>query len=385
MSRGFNNKYLRFISQVTLAVASFPMKWVSLLIPVDKKIWVFGNAYGYKDNPKYVYEFLLKNEDHTVRPIWISKNNAVSDHGILGESYYYLSLKGLYYQYRASAALLATGMNDVASFTLGNKQIIQLWHGIPIKKLLLDSVETSPIPPRFKYLNKVFFQLLKKKLNRYGMVCAVNEHNQHCLARAFGLRLDKVKVTGMPRHDVILESAKNAVKKTEKSKRILYAPTWHASLEDARNWLSQVLNPELLHYCQLNGISVDVSIHPLNQALATDTSLFHDVTLLQCDDINEQLKNYDLLITDYSSIAFDFSILGRPVIFSCAEIEKYAKERGIYEDFISLLHEQNATGKSLIEKIDDSLMDGRKVASIYDYPQLGKARSKVIEEVKKLI
>ncbi|KHT61558.1 hypothetical protein RJ45_21815 [Photobacterium gaetbulicola] len=362
------------------------MRWVSYLVPTDKQIWVFGNTYGYKDNPKYVYEFLLRDKDPAVRPIWISKDKKHgNESGILGESYYYLSLKGLLYQYRASAALLATGMNDVAAFTLGNKKIIQLWHGVPIKKLLLDSIETSPIPPQFKLLNRLFFKLLKRKLNSYSMVCAVNGHNQRCLAKAFGIPIDIVNVTGMPRHDIILSSYVSNNTASSGKKRILYAPTWHASMKDARNWLLQVLSSDFMRYCDENDIAIDVSIHPLNKALAEENMLPHGTTLLECEDINEQLKHYDLLITDYSSIAFDFAILDRPVVFSCAEIDKYAAQRGIYEDFILLLKDQNVTGHALIEKVDGYLKGQRKAAPIYAYSELGNARSRVIEEVKKLV
>ena len=384
MPRGFNNKYLRFISQVALAVISLPAKWVSFLIPVDRKIWVFGNTYGYKDNPKYVYERLLEHQEPLVRPIWISKQKKDTNSNVKGECYYYLSLKGVYFQYRASAAILATGMNDVASFTLGNKQVIQLWHGVPIKKLLLDSVETSPIPSRFKFLNQVFYKLLKRKLNSYSMVCAVNEHNRQCLAKAFGLPLDKVKVTGMPRHDIILKLEPVTIS-GKSQKRILYAPTWHSSLEDARNWLSKVLSQELKTYCKENNIALDVSIHPLNQKLKSDRELFDGTKLLVCEDINEQLVNYDLLITDYSSIAFDFAILDRPVIFSCSEIDKYAAQRGIYEDFISLLKDNNVSGSLLIEQVDGYFNGGLSVTPIYEYPQLGTACNRVIEEVKRII
>ncbi|MGF1688924.1 CDP-glycerol glycerophosphotransferase family protein [Photobacterium japonica] len=379
MRFSFNNKYFRFLIQVSMAALTLPLKAICKVTPVSKNTWVFGNTYGYKDNPKYVYEYLIEQKDTSIRPIWISREKKCKT---LGESYYCFSLKGLYYQYRASVAILATGMNDVAAFSLANKKIVQLWHGIPIKKLLLDSPETSPIPTRFKMLNRIFFALLKRKLNKYAIVTAVNPHNQQCLAHAFGLPLEKVKVTGMPRHDMILSS----IKENERfiSNKILYAPTWHASLEDARVWVNQVLSTEFLLYCNEYNIEVDVSIHPLNKFLYQEVSEKAGVSILECDDVNLVLYHYDLLITDYSSIAFDYSILDRPVIFSCAEIARYAKERGIYDDFIMLLESQNVTGLALIEKVDSLLSNKRSTDSFYTYPYLGSARARVIEEVKKI-
>lgn len=381
MSLGFNNKYLRFFYQVILITITFPVRYLSFFIPLDKKIWIFGNTYGYKDNPKYVYEHILRGQDSSIRPIWISKVKLNSTTDILGENYYYLSLKGIYFQYRASVVLLATGKNDVASFALNNKIIVQLWHGIPIKKLLLDSVETSPFPSNLKIINRIFYRILRHNLNKYNIVCAVNNHNQQCLAKAFGLPLDRVKVTGMPRHDVILSSD---FKNKKNIKRILYAPTWHSSLEEAREFLSQVLSSDFKQYCRRNSIQLDVSIHPLNDTLIKNIPLFAGSTPISHNDINEQLSRYDLLITDYSSIAFDFAILGRPVIFSCANIVRYSTQRGIYADFINLLKDQNVTGRFLIRKVDGYLNGKIKASPIYDYPHIGNACNRVIKEVKKL-
>ncbi|WP_277868938.1 CDP-glycerol glycerophosphotransferase family protein [Vibrio lentus] len=355
------------------------MRFIAYFTPLNKKIWIFGNIYGYKDNPKYLYEYIQR-EEKTIRPIWISRNKNDLEASGIGEGYYYLSLKGLAYQYRASVVFLATGQNDVANFTLPRKIIIQLWHGIPIKKLLLDSEETSPIPKKFKLLNRIFFSILKNNLKKYSLICAVNEHNRICMANAFGLSLDKVKVTGIPRHDIIIESIESKPLKAG-DRRILYAPTWRSSLSEAKDAITAVLIPELLEYCQGNNVFIDISIHPLNQELIECEELFLGVNKLICQDVNERLIDYDLLITDYSSIAFDFSVLGRPVLFSCFDIEKYNVERGLYSDFHNLLVERNVVGKKIAKEIEINLNGSVKFGSIYHYPTLGDARKNIVREV----
>ncbi|MEZ8611609.1 MULTISPECIES: CDP-glycerol glycerophosphotransferase family protein [Vibrio] len=373
------NKYLRTALQAFLFLLFIPMRLIAYFTPLNKKIWIFGNVYGYKDNPKYLYEYIQR-EEKTIRPIWISrKKNDLGTSGI-GEAYYYLSFKGLVYQYRASVVFLTTGKNDVAKFTLPRKIIIQLWHGVPIKKLLLDSEETSPIPKRFKLLNRLFYKILRSSLNKYSLICAVNEHNRICMANAFGLPLDKVKVTGIPRHDIIIESVESKPLNVG-GKRILYAPTWRSSLSEAKAAITAVLTLELLEYCQDNNVAIDISIHPLNKKLVEDEKLFVDVNKLTCQDVNERLIDYDLLITDYSSIAFDFSVLGRPVLFSCLDIEKYNAERGLYNDFHNLLVDNNILSKNIPKEIDLYLKGSVKVDSIYHYPTLGDARKNIVKEV----
>ncbi|OBT13667.1 hypothetical protein A9264_15285 [Vibrio sp. UCD-FRSSP16_10] len=385
MRLNFKNKYLRFIWQLCLGAISFPCKSLCFFIPVNNRIWVFGNIYGYKDNPRYVYDYLHQIKDPSVRAIWISKNK--EDIGIQpqNEHYYYLSIKGLFYQYRAGVAMLATGMNDIAAFTLVNKKIVQLWHGVPIKKLLLDSKETSPFPSKFKTLNQLFKVLLKRKLSRYNMICAVNQQNQQCLAQAFCVPIENVVITGMPRHDVILDSVSEQSFYNQGNKRILYAPTWQASTNDARKWVFKVLNPDFMCYCRNNSIDVDISIHPLNQNVVSDDTLPSGVNILLCPDINAELKHYDLLITDFSSIAFDFAVLGRPVLFSCVEIDAYEKQRGIYSEFADLLRSKNLASNQLVQAVKDVFNNKESLEKFYSYPHLGEARHRVIQETKKLL
>ncbi|WP_206360711.1 hypothetical protein, partial [Vibrio sp. F13] len=82
------NKYLRTALQAFLFLLFIPMRLIAYFTPLNKKIWIFGNVYGYKDNPKYLYEYIQR-EEKTIRPIWISrKKNDLGTSGI-GEAYYY--------------------------------------------------------------------------------------------------------------------------------------------------------------------------------------------------------------------------------------------------------------------------------------------------------
>ncbi|WP_413111974.1 CDP-glycerol glycerophosphotransferase family protein [Thaumasiovibrio sp. DFM-14] len=348
-------------------------------VPKSQQVWIFGNVYGYKDNACYVYEYLVENKDTTIRPIWINKSKKAT---ALGENYYCYSLKGLYYQSRAAVAVLTTGMNDGASFALSGALKVQLWHGIPIKKLLLDSNEASPFPNRLTRLNKLFMFILKMRLSKYSLVIAADKKNQLCLSQAFGLPIDRVKVTGLPRHDVIWASSKSRCVGAQQ--RILYAPTWHGNINEARQWVYEVLTSGLLAYCHQNQVNIDVSIHPLNGSLRKEISDLKGVSLLDCEDINKVLGDYDLLITDYSSIAFDFSVLNRPVVFSCAKIQGYATERGIYEDYISMLDKQSVTGSQLILNID-ALLNGKPFEQLYSAVSVGSGRARTVEEIKRLL
>ena len=326
--------------QLCLFIITIPFKVIGYLIPNKNNIWVFGNTFGYKDNAKYLYEYICLSTDYKIRAIWITKDRNTKT---IGEHYYYLSFKGLYFQYLCSVVFLTTGMNDLASFTLTKKYIVQLWHGIPIKKILLDSSEISPIPNQFILLNRIFRFLLKKKLKKYNLVCATDKKNQECLTKAFGIDASKVPITGTPRQKIIKD---NAIK-IKPERKILYAPTWQDSDKKALKWIYYVLTKDFIDFLNKSNIKLDLLIHPLNHKITSEVNL-KDINIIKPIDINIVLGEYMLLITDFSSIALDFSLLERPVLFSCYDMDEYIKDRGIYYDYLQILNKSKLDNTQLI-------------------------------------
>lgn len=368
------------LSQLFLLIVTFPLFCLGALIPNSRKIWVFGHALGYKDNPRYLYEYQVK--DPSIRAVWISRERRPV--GIQGEWAYYLSIRGVWLQYRAGVACMGTGGGDLARFTAANTFIVQLWHGIPIKKLLLDSPETFPFPPKALWLNRLFSWWLRRHLRKYDLLIAVNEHNRECLSKAFGMDKGRIAVTGMPRHDIILEASGDLKRSSVK---ILYAPTWYPSIKEAEGCVRTVLSPVCIDFYMENKIEMDVSIHPLNRELHSIVAAVEGVALYLGDDINRALPNYDLLITDYSSIALDFSLLNRPVVFMCPSLAKYANERGVYDYFLKILrhdHAEDETG--LIERLSSVLSANRSCRRrLYDIVADGNARKRIVDIIKRKI
>ncbi len=371
-----SNKYIRIVMQILILLITIPFKMISYFTPKKKNIWIFGNTYGYKDNSKYLYEYVYSNDELKIRPIWISKKKHFK---VLGEGYYYLSFKGLYFQYICSVVCLTTGMNDVAKFTLGNKFIVQLWHGIPIKKLLLDSKESIPSIFSNEIFDKFLFYLLKIKLSRYDLLCASDKSNQQCLSKAFGLSYNKIPITGTPRQEIIKYNKNN---REHKNNKVLIALTWQDTDEKALKWISFILTKRLMEFSSQNDIIFDVIIHPLNNKVEKLIKN-NRVNILKPDDINLELHNYDLLITDFSSIAFDFSLLKRPVLFSAYDVSEYINDRGIYENYLDYIDNNNLSNNELINKLDlyfnhNQLLSILDVDTVENSPMLN-----IITEIRK--
>lgn len=363
-------KYLRVIFQAFVIIITSPLIVFCYLFKKDNDIWVFGNVFGYKDNAKYLYEY-VKSEHKDINAVWIRKNKSG------GEGYYYLSLKGLYYQYRASKAFLTTGMNDFARFALANKMKIQLWHGIPVKKILLDSNEMLPFKESNKFANCIFKAVLRRQLDRYNYIISANEHNKECLAKAFGVCQSKILDLGLPRHDIIIENVQS-----DDVFRIIYAPTWQSSSVNAEKIISNVLSDDFINFCKMNEIELWVSIHPLNTDIKKHYELLDGINVFSGGDINISLGEYSILITDYSSIALDFSILNRPVIFCCEDRVKYKAERGIYDYFETIIDKRNVEPSDIKIEVEKLISNPLVDNDFYNLNVDGCARHRIVKTMK---
>ena len=185
---------------------------------------------------------------------------------------------------------------------------------------------------------------------------AIHSHYDVCLvssasvaphyAEAFRLPIDRfVSRLGIPRTDVLFGEeriarlvagirARFAI--PDDRRVILYAPTFRGdSVADAT--ASDGLDLRRLREVLGEDHVVLVRLHPFIRARAAlDPALAgFAIDVSDHPDINELLLVADLLITDYSSVIYEFSLLGRPMVFFAPDREAYERERGFYFDYVS--------------------------------------------------
>ena len=175
-------------------------------------------------------------------------------------------------------------------------------------------------------------------------------------AEAFGIPLSKVYATGVPRTDDMA-----AVKRTEKGSNepftILFAPTFRGNGANSANYPYDKLDLEKLsQLCRRENMRVIFKMHPfIKQRVPIDDSM-RDVLTDESDkrEINDILPCCDLLITDYSSVIYEASLLNIPMLFYTFDLDEYISSRDFYEPF-----EQFVPGKivmnfdSLINAIEN--------------------------------
>lgn len=330
--------------RIALALLLTPLYVLSFLFPRNRKLWVFGNRHGFIDNSRYLFEYVCE-KCPDVTAVWVAHEDEVLQTvAHLGfRSVHARSLRGILTILHAGVGVVSNGLGDLNRFATGGMFLVQLWHATPIKRILLDS--PLDIAVGSGYLGQIasllYRRLFKSSLKAVKMAIASSPVAAERMRSAFGLRKEDVIVTGVPRADIILRLATETarplrLKKEPTEYLILFAPTWR---EDGSEPWETGFDPDVWEQLlsQQNARFM-IRLHPLAQskvlrASASGSSRISLMDLGEHPDINVILSEVDLLITDYSSVATDFALLGRPIVFFAPDYTAYAGSRGLYEPF----------------------------------------------------
>lgn len=315
------------------------------LIPKSSKIWVFGSWYGekYSDNSKYLFEYVNRNSN--LLPIWIAKDKRiVREIRSLGfRCYSASSIIGVIYQLRAGYSFVTQDIeSDLNVYCYSwNSKVVQLWHGIPLKKIGLDACKVNRKPWSLAYYSIV----------SSGRRCSES------FKTAFGS--DRVVELGLARNDSLYLEISH---KTEYTKKVLYMPTLRGNKGDMFSLLSlEDLNK--LHHSLPDNVEFYLRIHPANVLPGEISSYIHNSDKLfisEEDDVYKNINDYDILVTDLSSIYFDYLLTNRPILHYVPDFDDYIKnERELYYNFddVALLSIDNDISK-LIKSISTVKMEG---------------------------
>jgi CDP-glycerol glycerophosphotransferase (TagB/SpsB family) len=331
-------------------LASIPLyavgRLATLVIPRRRDAWVFGCGVGIADGALALWHVAVADG----RPaVWLvdSPREArdAAARGIPSASK--TSLRGFWLTARARVIVVTHGFGDVNRYAESGAFIVQLWHGIPLKRIGLDSPATvrTGILPGSAVLRRVIALMYRSAARRIRLLPAASHLVRGRLESAFGLSDEQVPVTGEPRVDVLSrgtpetrrcearQAISAATAPVDPSTRIvLYAPTWRdggpdPAVPSAEEW--RVLVDVLTRHRAV----LLVRSHPLGagdydppfgteRVLALGSDLVIDITPL--------LPGLDALVTDYSSLVFDASLVPLPVVFLAPDVEAYAHSRGFY-------------------------------------------------------
>jgi CDP-glycerol glycerophosphotransferase len=350
----------------------------TLIVPRGDR-WVFGCGAGIGDGA-LALQRLARAEGHDT--VWLtSTEREEREAAALGiRTVRKSGLRGWWATARAGVVVVTHGLGDVNRYADAGAFVVQLWHGIPLKRIGLDSPATTQVPavPGASLLRRLVGILYRGAAQRIRVLPAASDRSRGRLESAFGLGDDRVVVTGEPRVDVLSagtpeerRAAASAVliraagALPDGARVILYAPTWRDGAVDpavptAVQWVRiiRVLEDE-------NAVLL-VRSHPLGAGGYTPPLPSRRVRMLGSDvlaDVTPVLPAVDALITDYSSMAYDAGLLPMPVLYLAPDAEEYARTRGFYGRYDDVAGDDVALSwDGLVEQLARLLDDGEVFA-----------------------
>lgn len=352
-----------------------PVYWLSFLVPRDKKIWVVGSTFGrrWADNARYFYLYLDQYERDKIRPIWITRKKEIVD--LLAangkEVYYVHSLKGIFYCLKAKVYVFDNYSKDICFWLSGGAKKINLWHGAGNKKTNHDNQFDYLRHPRNwrERFSTALTRMSNEKPSHY--ILASSPVYKELFISAFQVPRSHIILEGYPRN-VVLQTDKitNILSDAEKHnlsfiqqkkqlgyRLLVYMPTFRSS---EMKFFSVVNLQKFNVFLEENKIILLTKMHPKSRAKEEfERVSFSNVVNVDADvDPYTFLREIDMLITDYSSIYSDFSLMGKPTVIFPFDYEEYASDtREDYVPFDEYIKCEKAYNqvdleRQIIEKLD---------------------------------
>ncbi len=324
-------------------VFSFIFRFIGLFIKTDPNLILFNSFGGkkYNDSPKVIFEQLLNHpKSKKLKLVWALENpdnfdipNAIKIE-INSFKYFIIALKAKYW---VSSVNIERGLK----FKKDNTIYLNTWHGAGTKKI------GNAVSKRKDYdFSNVNYLLVQSNFEK------------NIFINDFGAYEENFLLSGFPRSDELFKTEKKQIDiykrklKIPKDKKIiLYAPTWRESKNkgtsydlniplDIKKWQEKLTDEYVILFrthtfttnilnLKFNDLIIDVSDYP---------------------NVNHLLLISDILITDYSTIVFDYSILEKPFLCFGYDYKEYKNERGLYID----LEKEYPNG---VQKTEDEILE----------------------------
>lgn len=236
-----------------------------------------------------------------------------------------------WYEVLASARLLVNNNNWPWFFTKRPYQTyLQTWHGTPLKQIGNDMPGAN--------LSLTYRALMIREAEAWDYLIAQNNHSAQIFPHAFGYN-GSILQLGYPRNDSLVDETAQPTRErvrttlglADDTRVLLYAPTWRDNIKGQSGYgRVSFLDFDILHAGAGKDIVVLYRGHS-NTANASGGLPEGVLDVTRYPDVNELMLASDALITDYSSIFFDYAVMRKPIYFLVPDIEQYSgATRGFY-------------------------------------------------------
>lgn len=304
----------------------------------DSHIWLFSSTDNshYNYNSRYLFEYVKENLPE-ITPLFVINDpelrNSLSSK--YGKQYFIEteSIQGIRQALSAGVWFTSAGLPAYGTGLHKKRLIINLWHGVPLKKIAL-------LDPNLKKAARIYF----KKIFSENYTCILTTSHEliPLMARSFAVSEDKIKVWGQPRNDGMFQ--KNDCRKIlgqlfpdlpEYTETVLYAPTFRDYGQVQLFPFKDFDQKQLEAFLDEKNMLLFIRTHVAEQGSAAPY-LGKRIRFLgneQAEDVTGILNIFDCLITDYSSIYIDYLLTDKPMIFLPYDRQQYLDGRGMNFDY----------------------------------------------------
>lgn len=394
---------MKLIKRFLGKLIRFLYRLVYRFIPCQKETILFISFHGrgYSDNPMALHQYITTHSKYdNYRCVYAIKNhkqkNLKIDNAKIIE---YFSIPYFFYLARSKYWISNCKLPKYV-LKKPSQVYLQTWHGTPLKKLAHDiEVPDGTTFYRSGMSLEEMRSTYDNDVSKYNYMISPSSFTTEVFQSAFAINKERLIETGYPRNDILsnyqdedIDQIKTQLNLPKDKKVILYAPTWRDNsfnlkgytfkLEvDFKKWQSKLGDEYLVvfkpHYLIINDFDLDS---------VKDFVYFVDPK----EDISSLYLIADILITDYSSVFFDYAILKRPIYFYMYDLESYRDElRGFYLDIYQDLPGQIIEDENLLlEKIKLNAFDYNKLDSFnlrFNNHEDGKVSKRVLEILLKQV
>lgn len=304
----------------------------------DMYTWVFSsvdNCY-YNYNSKYLFEYVKEHLPQITLLFVINEENLRRE---LSEQYgkeYFIeteSKEGIRRVLEAGVWFTSAGLPVYGTGLGKNRLIVNLWHGVPLKKIAL-------MDPNLKKAARIYFKKIFSE--NYTWILTTSRELVPVMAKSFQVSEDRLRVWGQPRNDCIFDppDRKQILEDVypdlpEYKKVVLYAPTFR-DYGNTRLFPFEDFDKKVFEdFLEQEKILLLLRLH-IKEAAAADAYVSSRIRRFgseEAGDVTGMLGMFDLLITDYSSIYIDYLLTDKPLMFLPYDRERYLDGRGMNFDY----------------------------------------------------
>ena len=313
-----HNAWLQMVYRTCMGLA---FRVLSAFIPLDKHLILFSSfmGKGVNDSPKVIFDYIASHDEYRgYRCVWAVENpdnyHDIETVKIDTPAYFILAMKAKYW-------CTNTNIERGLKFKKKKQVYLNTWHGIALKYIGNDC------PGRKDY-----------NFDTVDYLVVSGDHDERVFKSAFNAKEASYLRCGMPRNEElwnVSEERRTELRKKlaipENKKVILYAPTWRDSEDGGKSY---TIKPPI-HFDEWRKVLGNeyVVLFRAHHQTTKVLGLVYDDFIRDASTypaVNDLMIAADLLITDYSAIAFDFSILCKPILCYTYDYEDYLVKRGTY-------------------------------------------------------